>query len=473
MTIFTGSRWKVKDLTYKISSYPTSDLSEWEVDAEIARALKIWSDVTDLTFKQVNSGRVHIDITFNRREHGDGDPFDGAGGTLAHAYFPVYGGDAHFDDSETWTINSYQGTNLLQTATHEFGHSLGLSHSDQYKAVMAPFYRGYQDTLHLHKDDVRAIQILYGKKSEKKPISSTKKPDLTARIDTTVEELCTNATIDSIVTLSTGATYTFRGDQYWKLTSEAIAAGYPRQISQYWDGLPTGIEASFTWTNGKSYFFKNSQYWRFSAGRMDHGYPKLISSGFEGIPDNVDAAFVWSGNGKIYFFKGSQYWKFDPEQKPPVRKSYPKPISNWEGVPDHIDDAIQYTNGYTYFFKRGLYYRFDDQRFTVDLTASPPFPRSVGHWWFGCSSQGREGRPVDLQADQARADVMPRIKGPQEVGNEVLDSGKDSLITLITRLIILEGPGADKEVHKSGANQKNLNLGFLVMFFVITKYQRL
>ena len=43
------------------------------------------------------------------------------GGILAHAYFPIYGGNAHFDDSEFWTINSYRGTNLLQTAAHEFG----------------------------------------------------------------------------------------------------------------------------------------------------------------------------------------------------------------------------------------------------------------------------------------------------------------------------------------------------------------
>ena len=42
-----------------------------------------------------------------------------------------------------------------------------------------------------------------------------------------------------------------------------------------------------------------------------------------------------------------------------------RPISNWEGIPDHVDDAVQYDNGYTYFFKRGEYYRFNDRYFRV------------------------------------------------------------------------------------------------------------
>ena len=100
-------------MTYRISRYPTKGLSRKEVDKEIAKALKVWSDVTDLKFRQKDSGPVHIDINFASRDHGDGDPFDGEGGTLAHAFFPVFGGDAHFDDSESWTINSYKGTNLL------------------------------------------------------------------------------------------------------------------------------------------------------------------------------------------------------------------------------------------------------------------------------------------------------------------------------------------------------------------------
>ena len=28
-------------------------------------------------------------------------------GVVAHAFFPEFGGDAHFDDQELWTINKY------------------------------------------------------------------------------------------------------------------------------------------------------------------------------------------------------------------------------------------------------------------------------------------------------------------------------------------------------------------------------
>lgn len=382
-----GSRWKVKALTYRISKYP-SRLDRAEVDKEIAKAFSVWSEYTDLTFTAKKSAPVHIDIRFEVNEHGDGDPFDGPGGTLAHAYFPVYGGDAHFDDAEFWTIGKSRGTNLFQVAAHEFGHSLGLSHSDVRSALMAPFYRGYDPVFRLDSDDVQGIQALYGRKSGGSSGGGGFNPPRTTSRPVQRDpdsELCSSPKIDAMFNTADGSTYAFKGDNYYKLTENAVADGYPKKIAEGWPGLKGNIDAAFTYKNGKTYFFQGTKYWRYSGRQVDGEYPKEISEGFTGIPDHLDAALVWGGNGKIYFYKGSKFWRFDPLKRPPVKSTYPKPISNWEGLPNNLDAAVQYTNGYTYFFKDDKYYRFNDRTFSIDQS-DPPFPRPVAHWWYGCKN---------------------------------------------------------------------------------------
>ena len=49
--------------------------------------------------------------------------------------------------------------------------------------------------------------------------------------------------------------------------------------------------------------------------------------------------------------------------------SYPRPITNWEGIPDNLDAATTYTNGKTYFFKGDKYYKFDDSKLEVARSA--------------------------------------------------------------------------------------------------------
>lgn len=166
-TTFPGRpRWKKTHLTYRIVNY-TPDLPPKKVDNAIRRALMVWSDVTPLEFERVFQGHADIVVGFARREHGDGYPFDGRGNTLAHAFAPGegIGGDAHFDDDERWS-ESNREVNLFLVAAHEFGHSLGLGHSNKREALMYPLYSFVNpSTFRLSEDDKRGIQKLYGKRS--------------------------------------------------------------------------------------------------------------------------------------------------------------------------------------------------------------------------------------------------------------------------------------------------------------------
>jgi len=266
---------------------------------------------------------------------------------------------------------------------------------------MAPFYRGWDPFLKLSEDDKRAIRSLYGRNLPKPPTSSrnnpTPGPSFFRPVVPTSNgvNICNNPKIDAIFQTADTSSYIFQNDNYWKLTKDSVAPGYPRKIAQDWPGLPSNIDAAFTWHKSKAtYFLKGSKYWKFENMRPKSGYPKDIRDGFPGIPAGVDVAFVWGGNGKIYFFKGSQYWKFDPERKPHVRSDhYPKAISLWD-LPNDMDGALQWDNGRTYFFKSGDYWRFNDRQFTVDR-GDPAFPRPTAHWWFGCpqSKQLKAGKP--------------------------------------------------------------------------------
>lgn len=86
-----------------------SPLGRDTVRALMYYALKVWSDIAPLDFHEVAGSTADIQIDFSRADHNDRYPFDGPGGTVAHAFFPGdhhAAGDAHFDDDEAWTFRS-------------------------------------------------------------------------------------------------------------------------------------------------------------------------------------------------------------------------------------------------------------------------------------------------------------------------------------------------------------------------------
>lgn len=160
-------KWGTNTLYYKITQY-LDGMTPGEQDAVIEQAFKQWSDVCDMTFKQVKQGSLApaLNIVIATGQ-GATDQFDGPFGTLAWAYLPAssnfYGQLLmKFDRSEQWSDTpSERGILLLNVACHEIGHLLGLEHSQVRGALMAPFYDpGIAKPQRV--DDVARIVALYG-----------------------------------------------------------------------------------------------------------------------------------------------------------------------------------------------------------------------------------------------------------------------------------------------------------------------
>ncbi|XP_043942611.1 matrix metalloproteinase-17-like [Protopterus annectens] len=401
----TGIAWKKKTLTWKVRTFPKNNthLDSNNLRTLMYYALKVWGDATQLTFHEGNTVDADIMIDFSRSYHDDGYPFDGPGGTLAHAFFPgdyAAAGDAHFDDDETWSYNTHSpdySTDLFAVAVHEFGHSLGLAHSSAENSIMKPYYQGSVGNpldYHLPLDDVYGIEQLYGKKLQSPGDTPTAKTTVQPRIpfsppQRTPQQPSPNlpdrckANFDAVANIR-GEVFFFKGKYFWRLErSRNLISFNAAQINNFWQGLPARLSRLDTvyerMTDSKIVFFSGSKYWVFKDTKAEDGYPRPITD--FGLPsDGIDAAFIWGHNGKTYFFKDSQFWRYD-ESSRRMDSGYPKEISLWKGLPPNFDDVISWSNGDTYFFKDDRYWHFSGG----NIEASSGYPKSVARDWMYCT----------------------------------------------------------------------------------------
>ncbi|XP_069594698.1 72 kDa type IV collagenase [Ranitomeya imitator] len=547
-------KWEKNDVTYRILGY-TIDLDSETVDDAFARAFQVWSDVTPLKFTRLMDGDADIMINFGRWEHGDGYPFDGKDGLLAHAFAPGsgIGGDSHFDDDELWTLgegqvvkvkygnadgefckfpflfndkeynsctdagrsdgflwcsttynfdkegkygfcphellftlagnadgkpckfpfkfqgksydscttegrtdsyrwcsttedydqdksygfcpetalstiggnaegspcvfpftflgNKYnsctssgrsdgklwcatsssydddrkwgfcpdQGYSLFLVAAHEFGHALGLEHSDDPGALMAPIYT-YVKNFRLSQDDVSGIQELYGTGSKPRP-GPEPGPGPSPTLGPVTPELCSKDIVFDGISQIRGEIFFFKDRFIWRSVNRRSRPSGPLLIATFWPELPDKIDAVYEDPHEeKTIFFAGDEYWVYTSSALERGYPKKISN--LGLPSDVkrvDAAFNWSKNKKTYIFAEDKFWRYN-EVKQKMDIGFPKLIADsWNGVHDNLDAVFDLNgNGYSYFFKDQYYYEMEDKILKIVKIGN------VKTDWLGC-----------------------------------------------------------------------------------------
>lgn len=135
--------------------------------AVIQSAFNAWSAVANINFVQIaDDGAASGGATTSGDIRIGGHVFDGAGGTLAHGFYPpanggTFAGDIHFDLNETWKIGfGGPGFDLFQVAAHEIGHAIGLDHTGVPGSLMNPFYT--EAFSGPQADDIAGAQFIYG-----------------------------------------------------------------------------------------------------------------------------------------------------------------------------------------------------------------------------------------------------------------------------------------------------------------------
>ncbi|KAB5567435.1 hypothetical protein PHYPO_G00232710 [Pangasianodon hypophthalmus] len=518
-------KWDHTDVTYRILNY-SPDLDASITDDAFARAFKVWSDVTPLTFTRLYDGIADIMISFGKKNHGDPYPFDGKDGLLAHAYPPGEGmqGDAHFDDDEYWTLGngpaiktyygnaegamchfpfwfegkSYstcttegredglpwcattadygkdgkygfcpsellftydgngdgapcvfpfvfeqktytscttdgrddgyrwcattanfdqdkkygfcpnrdtaviggnsegepcqfpfsfqgktytsctsegrsdgklwcattsdydrdnkwgfcpdQGYSLFLVAAHEFGHALGLEHSNIKDALMYPMYKYIAD-FSLNQDDIEGIQYLYGPKKGPKPTPpkpstttsspvSTPKPTkktpkttpsptstTTPSVYTPVDPSVDPCKVDKfdVITEIQGELHFFKDGYYWKSSNRGNREHKgPFLVSERWPSLPAKLDTAFEDPlTKKMYFFADTSFWVFT-GQEVQGPRRIEKLGLSASLKKVEGA-LQRGKDKVLLFSGEDYWRLDMKTQQ-IDKGYPRHI---------------------------------------------------------------------------------------------------------------------------------------------------
>ncbi|XP_042348697.1 matrix metalloproteinase-17b [Plectropomus leopardus] len=443
------SMWTRRNINWRLHSYPSSsNLSRETIRSLVFYALRVWADPTPLEFHEVGSPEAaDLQVDFLHGYHGDGYPFDGAGGAVGHAFFPsdpARAGGVHLDAEEEWAFRqpASEGTDLFTVLVHEFGHALGLTHSSSRHSVMRPYYQGPAgDPLQyrLGPQDLEHITQLYGKKNQLLATDAPRlapEPQLHHRghhhhhtYGPSIDRC--NTSFDAVARIR-GETFFFKGLTMWRVNGGGLVSSRGASVRRLWRGLPPDLPRLHAVLERQSdhaiIFISGSQFWLFRDLSLQEGYPQPLSALRMGVNlagvDDEEEEDVTAG-------KWGLVW--DPEEGPVWGNiggnEEGQQEDNWtqllrEGVSGITTDS----DGAVYLFKGNSYWKFTFPGSSVQ----DGYPRSSTADWLNCpdssSSSGVDERSLSLSPPAERQELRERWgeeKEKEEERGRKRDHGRD------------------------------------------------
>ncbi|XP_059202610.1 matrix metalloproteinase-17b [Centropristis striata] len=434
--------WTRRNINWRLQSYPSSShLSRETIRSLVFYALRVWAEPTPLEFHEVGSpDAADLQVDFLSGYHGDGYPFDGAGGAVGHAFFPsdpARAGGVHLDAEEEWAFRqpASEGTDLFTVLVHEFGHALGLAHSSSRHSVMRPYYQGPAgDPLHyrLGPQDLEHITQLYGKRNQLLATNAPRlvpEPQLHHRDHhhhhhhhhhkhSHVTDRC-NTSFDAVARIR-GETFFFKGLTMWRVTSGGLVSGRGASVRRLWRGLPPDLPRLHAVLERQSdhaiIFISGSQFWLFRDLSLQDGYPQPLSAlrmgaALSGADEEEEAAGRW---GLVW----------DPEEGPVWGNmgdyEVEKQEDNWtqllrEGVSGITTDS----DGSVYLFRGDSYWKFS----SPGSSLQDGYPRSSTADWLDCPDFSSSSPEVDelslsLSPPAGRQELRERWREEREKEEE-------------------------------------------------------
>ena len=192
------------------------------------------------------------------------------------------------------------------------------------------------------------------------------------------------------------------------------------------------FDAATQTADGSFYVFRGQQYWKLKTDQagVEDGYPRP-NTDWSGLPGSVDAAFYNPEDRFTYILKGGQVGKYLNKR---IQSGYPKNLADeFKGLPrdtekNPLDAALIWgKNGQLYLFRGNQYWKYNFDKRTVEDF----YPRDVAKNWRGLPGGGidsalrwkngksyffRRGEYWRFNDETVAVDDKPRVRYPRTIG---------------------------------------------------------